>query len=111
MATGLGTSYNGGVAATPSIPGLGDDQWAQMSGAHPASPLITGTFGSPGYGQTRIASAPNPGAAAANGTPGQGHWSQLFDLTNNPLGWVLILILAFMALHYAENHRGRRRGR
>ena len=111
MATGMNSAYNGGVAATPSVPGLGEDQWAITSNAHPASPLITGTFGSPGYGQTRIASAPNVGAARANGTPGGGHWTQLFDLGGNPLGWILLMILAYMAIHFAEHHRGRRRGR
>lgn len=111
MATGLSTSYNGGVAATSSIPGLGEDQWALISGAHPANPLITGSIGGTGYGQTRIASSPNPMAARANGTPGQGHWTQLFDLKGNPLGWILLLLLAFGAIHFAENHRGRRRGR
>lgn len=112
MATGMNTSYNGGVAATPSVPGLGEDQWAQLSGAHPASPLITGYTGGPGYGQTRIASGPNVMAARANGTPGGGHWTQLFDLQGNPLGWILLMILAYMALHFVEHHRrGRRRGR
>jgi hypothetical protein len=106
----MNTSYGGGVAATPSVPGLGEDQWAAISGANPASPLITGHFGSPGYGQTRIASAPNVQAARANGTPGGGHWTQLFDLSGNPLGWILLMFLAFMAIHFAEHH-GRRRGR
>jgi hypothetical protein len=102
MAIGLDTSGNGGVMSVPQVPGLGDDQWAQMSGMSPAHPLIGGYAGSAGYGtgQRRISTIPNQGAAIASGNPSYQHWSQLFNLKNNPIGWVLILILAYYAMHH-----------
>lgn len=93
MAFGLDTSGNGGVMSSPVIPGLGDDQWAAMSGMHPGNALA-------GYGgQRRISTVPNQPAAIAGGNPSFGHWSQLFNLKSNPTGWVLILALCYLALH------------
>lgn len=86
----------------PAVPGLGDDQWALMSGISPGHPLVGGYVGSPGYGtlRPRVASIPNQGAAIASGNPSYQHWSQLFNLKHNPIGWVLILLLAYLAMHH-----------
>jgi hypothetical protein len=102
MGIGLDTSATGGVMSVPQVPGLGDDQWAAMSGMHPGHPLVGGYAGSPGFGTTRarVASIPNQPAAIASGNPSYQHWSQLFNLKNNPIGWVLILLLAYLAMHH-----------
>ena len=106
FATGLGTSGNGGVMSVPEVPGLGDDQWAAMSGMHPGHPLVGGYSGSPAFGQPRVSTIPNQPAAIASGNPSYQHWSQLFNLKNNPIGWVLILLLVYLAMHHFSGSVG-----
>jgi hypothetical protein len=104
MAYGLSPSANGGVMSSPSVPGLGQDQWAMMSGANPSNALIGGYAGSPGYlgGQRKIATSPNATAAVAAGQPGTQSWSQLFNLKGNPIGWILILLLVYVAITHMQ---------
>lgn len=104
MAFGMSGSSTGGVMGFPSVPGEGQDQWAQLSGASPANPLVGGYAGGAGYGtgQRKIATSPNPTAAIASGNPSFSHWSQLFDLKNNPIGWVLLLLLGYVAMTHLQ---------
>ncbi len=101
MAIGMSGSQRGGVIGVPDVPGLGEDQWAIMSGANPSNPLIAGYAGSPGYGtgQRKISTSPNPMATLSTGAPMSKHWSGVFDLKNNPSGWVLLLALGYWAMH------------
>lgn len=104
MAFGMSGSASGGVMGSPSVPGQGLDQWALMSGMSPGSPLAGGYAGSPGFqgGQRKIATSANQTAAIAAGAPGTQHWSQLFNLGNNPIGWILILLLGYVAITHLQ---------
>jgi len=120
MAYGQAPSSTGGVMGFPSVPGLGQDEWAAMSGMNPGNPLAGGYPGSAGYGtgQRKIATAPNATAAIAAGTPGTQSWSGLFNLGSNPLGWILLMLIGYVAithlqlghlLPHFEHPRGHRR--
>jgi hypothetical protein len=102
MAYGMGQT--GGVMGTPAVSGQGVDQWSMMSGMAAGTPLAGGYAGSPGYNTTtrKIATAPNSTAAVATGTPGTQNWSQLFNLGGNPLGWILILLIGYVAITHLQ---------
>lgn len=117
MAYGLADTA--GVFALPSNPTLGYESWAEMTTMNPAHPLVGGTAGEPGYGrlsrQVAIAT-PVPMQAAASGAPAAKNWRELFNLKGNPIGWVLIAALLYLALMHLHlragagiDYRGRRR--
>src|ERR1700761_9614007 len=104
MAFGQGPASTGGVMGSPSVSGLGQDQWAMMSGMSPATALPGGYPGNPGYNSTqrKISTAPNSMAATAAGAPGTQNWSQLFNLGGNPLGWILLLLIGYVAITHLQ---------
>jgi hypothetical protein len=107
MATGQ--MQGGGVFAWPDVPSLGYENWAEMSGMAPGHALVGGSAGSPGYGagqrQVAVAQA-DPMASVAAGAPARGHWSELMNLKGNPIGWVLIVLLGYMALTHIHVKAG-----
>lgn len=101
MALGTDTSASGGTIDATRYPTYADDLWSAMSGISPTSGLVGGTPGTAGYGVTgfaNVASSPNPTAAQVQGTS-KGHWSGAFDLKNNPLSWLLLILLVLWAAH------------
>jgi hypothetical protein len=107
MAYGL--SDVAGVFSLPPDTELGYDTWAEMSGMSPHHPLVGGHAGQPGYegGQRQIAVAQAPATMAASaGAPPAAHWSQLFNLKGNPIGWVAIGVLLYYALNFVHFRGG-----
>jgi len=110
MATGQ--LQSGGVFAWPDAPGLGYSTWASMSGVHPDSPLVGGRAGEHGYagtlvtGQSRRVALASPDAAAASDAPMKAHYSELWNLKSNPVGWVLVAAVIYLGLaHVSLNAR------
>lgn len=105
MAYGL--SDVAGVFSLPPDTELGYDTWAQMSGMSPGHALVGGYAGGAGYGvngrQVALAQA-NPTLAASGGAPPAAHYSQLFNLKGNPIGWVLVGLLLYYALNFVHFH-------
>lgn len=100
MAFGTGSDV-AGVFSYPLVADAGYADWATMSGASPAHPLVGGSAGAVGYGggQRSVAlAAPDPTAAVQGGAPTAAHWSQLFNLRGNPTGWVLLLAILYLGL-------------
>ena len=109
MATGLG--QDAGVFAPPPVEDVGYQDWASLTGMQPGHPLVGGTAGSPGYGggQRQVAVADSSQAAmgqVAVGSPATQNWTQLFNLRGNPIGWVLIAALAYLALGHLHVRAG-----
>src|SRR5581483_104756 len=107
MATGQ--LQGGGVFAWPDVPETGFEQWAEMSGMSPGHPLVGGSAGQPGYGggQRQVAvAAPDPTAGVASGAPARAHWSELMNLKGNPIGWVLMVALGYLALTHIHVKAG-----
>ena len=91
---------------TDSAVGVAD--WATMSGADPAHPLVGGTAGRPGYGSTatRVVAVGAPGTQPAAATAARSNWAELFNFRGNPLGWVLVAALAYLALTHIHVRAG-----
>jgi hypothetical protein len=107
MALGTDTSASGGAIGASRFPSVGDDEWSLMSGISPTSPLVGGTPGTPGYGDTAFANVvttPNTAAAIAQGTA-RNHWSGAFNFRSNPLSWLLLIALALWAGHKLDRKR------
>jgi hypothetical protein len=97
----IGMSQGGGILSTPSVPGLGQDEWALLSGANPGDPLIGGYVGRPGFGTPvpHVSTNPNNNTAIAQGAPTAKHWSGAFDFKNNPISWIMLGALVLWASH------------
>jgi hypothetical protein len=114
MATGQGQS--GGVFGWPDVPELGVDTWTSMSGVSPSSPLVGGRggdYGSAGTnvtGMSRRVAVGSPDAAGSSGAPVRGHFSEVLNLSGNPIGWVLIAAIIYLGLAHVSLH-GSLRGR
>jgi hypothetical protein len=113
MATGQGQT--GGVFGWPDVPDLGPETWASMSGVSPDSPLVGGRGG--GYGgvlvtgnERRVAVGSPTAAGAAGSAPTRGHFSEILNLSGNPIGWVLIAAILYLGLAHISLH-GSLRGR
>lgn len=111
MATGRGTSENGGVFAAADVRGGGDMSWAALTGLSPGHPLISagGLEGVRGYGNTqRMVTTPAGQAGAATGgvmaTPdGAAHglaqidsWRDLFNFKGSPTPWIFLIALGIL---------------
>jgi len=104
-----GQLQGGGVFSWPDVPELGYETWAEMSGMAPAHPLVGGFAGRPAYGQgqRQVAVAqPDPTAGVSAGAPPRSHWSELFNLKGNPIGWVLILLIGYLGLTHLHVRAG-----
>lgn len=107
MATGQGQS--GGVFGWPDVPDLGPETWASMSGVSPASPLVGGR--GDGYGgvlvtgNERHVAVGSPAAAGGAGAPPvRAHFSEILNLSGNPIGWVLIAAIIYLGLAHVSLH-------
>ncbi len=95
---------------SPIVTGVGYADWATMTGMSPASPLVGGQPGSPGYGggqrQTVVAqqAATLPGAA---GHPAAANWKELFNLKGNPVSWVCIATVLYLGLTHLSLRTGK----
>jgi hypothetical protein len=101
MAYGLGNDIIGVMSYPTGGPMSGYEDWAGMSGMQPAHPLVGGSAGSPGYGggQRSVAlAAPDPTQAVQSGAPVAAHWSQLFNLKGNPIGWVALASIFYLGI-------------
>jgi hypothetical protein len=98
---GMETQPGGGVMDSPLVGGVGYADWATMSGMSPASPLVGGQAGQPGYGagqrQVAVGEAPVT-LASASGSPAAANWRELFNLKGNPIGWVCLAAIAYLGL-------------
>jgi hypothetical protein len=107
MATGQ--DQGGGVFALPDVPSLGLATWADMTSMQPGHPLVGGEAGQPGYGggqrQVMIASGSQQNTQTL-GSPARSHWSELFNLGGNPIGWVLIAVVLFWGLQHIHVRAG-----
>jgi hypothetical protein len=108
MATGQ--LQSGGVFSWPDVPELGYETWAEMTGMHPAHPLVGGQSGQPGYGSisTRQVAVANPAVTVgpASGSPASAHWKEVFNLKGNPIGWVLIAAVLYLGLMHIHVRAG-----
>ncbi len=115
MAGGLG--QGGGVFSTPNEVEPGYDSWAQMSGVHPDSPLVGGRAGLLGAagidvtGQSRRVAIAAADPLADLGAPMRSHWSELGNLQGNPIGWILLATILYLALTHIALHGAGRVGK
>lgn len=110
MATGQ--TEGGGVVSVPDVRGIGDAEWASVSGMRPTNPLVGGPrAGGLGpfdvdHGGPRIVTTPEAQQGPAAGgallaTPdgaGAGvavldDWRDLFNFRGSPMPWLLLLTL------------------
>lgn len=108
MATGM---LQGPVFEWPAQPETGYDTWAAMSGMQPGHPLVGGNAGRPGYegGQRQVAiadPATNATLGAASGSPASAHFSEILNFKGNPIGWVLLFSIAYLALTHMHMRAG-----
>ena len=94
----------------PDVPSIGAATWDQMSGVSPGSPLVGGMGAAggidPDYKYRRVAVGSGTAAGGAGGAPVRGHYSELANLQSNPVGWLLIASLLYLALSNISLHGG-----
>jgi hypothetical protein len=110
MAFGADTQ-GGGLLDPPQVQGLGAYDWASMSGMTPASPLVGGNYGEPGSGGQRQVAVSQQVATlpAASSHPAAASWKELFNLKGNPVGWVCLASIAYLALSHLAHRDGKGR--
>jgi hypothetical protein len=115
MATGI-ANQPGGVAAPADVAFAGADQWAQLSGVSPMSPLV----GGPGFGGMVGNAGPLPynvdGHAARIVTndsapdASQPHlsvlddWRDVLNFRGSPIPWLLLLTLVMLGFMQLRIH-------
>jgi hypothetical protein len=104
-----GMGQHAGLFASPADAWGGVETWQQMSGIGTDNPFVTG----PGVGGSDLAA----GAAATAGTTGLvhiatgqpsaevtgvQHWSEMLNIRDSPLPYLLVLLLLFMGAIHVE---------
>lgn len=109
----IGLGQDAGVFAPPAVEDAGYQDWASMTGIAPGHPLVGGRAGQPGYeaGQRQVAVADPAQAAIAQvaaGSPARANWTELGNLSGNPVGWVLLAAIAYLAMTHIHVRAGAR---
>lgn len=110
MATGV-VNQSGGVAAPSDVPFAGADQWSQMTGVSPMSPLV----GGPGLGtanlpynvdgaRSRIVSNDAGPDTAAPHLSVLDDWRDVLNFRGSPMPWLLLLMLVMLGFMQLRIH-------